>query len=178
MSYMFKSISAIFFVIVTLLISSDGFPAEPAKEGGSIQEGAIVIRSNSLQVDDGQKTVTFIGKVDAVKEGFHIECEKMTVYYMSQSDVPGTADGRIDKIIASGKVKITLKDGGVATSEEALYDQKEEKVVLTGRPLVKQGSDVIEGDRVILFMKEKRSVVEGSDERKVRAVLSPRREKK
>lgn len=178
MSYQWRTISAIFFLLAVLTISSDGFPTEPAKQGDTLQEGAIVIKSNSLEVDNGKKTITFIGKVDAIKEGFHIECEKMTVYYVNNSNVPETTEGKIDKIVATGKVKITLKEGGVATSEEALYDQKEEKVILTGRPLVKQGDDVIEGDRIILFMKERRSVVEGSDERKVRALLSPRREKK
>ena len=52
---------------------------------------------------------------------------------------------------------------------------KEEKIVLTGRPVVKQGDYYIEGAKITLFINEDRSVVEGSENIKVRAVMSPRK---
>ena len=103
----------------------------------------------------------------------------MFLYYAEQptkktSDNPGL---KMDKIVATGKVKISRAEGGEATAEQAVYYQSDERVVLTGKPIVKQGNDFVEGDKITLFLKENRSIVEGSSERKVRAILFPDRKK-
>jgi lipopolysaccharide export system protein LptA len=109
-----------------------------------------------------------------------IICEKLIVYYLDESanKESGKTDVRIDKIVATGKVKISRPDGTLAMSEKAVYYENDEKVVLTGRPVVKQGNDFVEGSRITLYLKEKRSIVEGSEKEKVRAVLHPRSEKR
>jgi len=56
-------------------------------------------------------------------------------------------------------------------AEKAVYYQDDEKAVLTGNPVVKQGDDFIEGSVITLFLKENRSVVEGSEVKKVRVIL-------
>jgi lipopolysaccharide export system protein LptA len=53
-----------------------------------------------------------------------------------------------------------------------------ENVVLTGNPVVKQENDFVEGDRITMFITENRTVVEGSADRKVRALIFPNREKR
>ncbi|MBW1722496.1 MAG: lipopolysaccharide transport periplasmic protein LptA [Deltaproteobacteria bacterium] len=151
---------------------------EKGKEGASGDGTTIVIKSDTLELDDGRKTVSFIGRVEAVKDNFRIECRKIIVTYLSGSDVSGMEKNKIDKIVATGNVKIVRKEGGIATAEKAVYYQGEEKIVLTGNPRIVRGEDSIEGERVILFLNDKRSIVEGSGEQKVRAVFSPRREKK
>jgi lipopolysaccharide export system protein LptA len=87
------------------------------------------------------------------------------------------ADVRIDRIVATGKVKISRPDGAFAMADKLVYYENGEKVVLTGKPVVKQGNDFVEGSRITLYLKEERSVVEGSEKEKVRAVLHPRSEK-
>jgi lipopolysaccharide export system protein LptA len=136
----------------------------------------MVIKSNSLEVNDVLRIVTFTGEVDARKDDFTILCKKMLVYY---ERVPGQKEGseggtKIDKIVASGEVKISRAGGGVATAEEAVYYQLDEKLVLTGHPIVKQGSDFVEGDRITIFLKENRSVVESAKNNKVKATIFPR----
>jgi lipopolysaccharide export system protein LptA len=142
--------------------------------------GAIVIKSQSLELDNKKRIVVFSGQVDAKREDMTINCEKMIVYYLDQSaeKESGKADVKIDKIVATGKVKISRPDGALAMSEKAVYYENEEKVVLTGRPVVKQGNDFVEGSRITLYLREERSIVEGSEKEKVRAVLHPRSEKR
>jgi lipopolysaccharide export system protein LptA len=142
--------------------------------------GAIVIKSQSLEVDNQKRIVVFSGQVDAKRDDMTINCEKMTVYYIDQSTEKksGRTDVRIDKIVASGNVKISRPDGALAMSEKAIYYENDEKVVLTGRPVVKQGNDFVEGSRITLYLREERSIVEGSEKEKVRAVLHPRSEKR
>jgi lipopolysaccharide export system protein LptA len=66
----------------------------------------------------------------------------------------------------------------LALAGKAVYSRNDEKVVLTGSPVVKQGDDFVEGSRITLFLRDQRSIVEGSENKKLRAVLSPRRGKR
>ena len=142
--------------------------------------GPIVIKSQSLELDNKKRIVVFSGQVDAKREDMTINCEKMIVYYIDRSSdkESGKTDMRLDKIVATGKVKISRPDGALATSEKAVYYENDEKVVLTGNPVVKQGNDFVQGSRITLYLKEERSIVEGSENEKVRAVLHPRSEKR
>jgi lipopolysaccharide export system protein LptA len=140
----------------------------------------ITIRSNTLEVDNKLKVVTFTGEVNARKEDFVLDCQKMLVYYenppgQEKEAEPGT---KISKIVAIGQVKIKRAQGGEATGDKAVYYQSEEKVVLTGRPVVRQGKDFVEGDRITMFLKESRSIVESSKDKKVKAVIFPKEGKK
>jgi lipopolysaccharide export system protein LptA len=145
----------------------------------SDEGGPIVIESQALEVDDTSKVVTFTGSVSAQRDEFVMECEKLLVFYKrapKENDVEsGTT---IDRIVATGGVTITRAEGGMATAGKAVYYQQDEKVVLTEAPMVKQGSDFVKGDRITLFLKENRSIVESSSENKVKAVIHPRQEQK
>jgi len=140
----------------------------------------MVIKSNKLEVDDNRKVVIFTGDVDAKREDFVINCKKLIVFYKSLpgSKEPGKEKTEVDKIVATGHVKINHSQGGAATAEKAVYYQRDEKVVLTENPVVKKGNDFVEGDRITIYLKENRSVVEGSGDRKVRAIIFPKQKKK
>jgi len=149
-------------------------------EEKSPEPGPIIIRSNTLEVDDKLKVVTFTGEVNAKKDDFVLDCQKMLVYYENSSGQEGSgeAETKISKIVATGKVRINRTQGGVATAEKAVYYQSEEKMVLTGNPVVRMGKDFVEGDRITMFLKEERSVVESSKDKKVRAVIFPKGKKR
>jgi lipopolysaccharide export system protein LptA len=143
-----------------------------AKDGG--QERPLVIKSNTLEIDNDKKVVTFTGNVDARKDDWIMNCNTMTLFYQGQSGGSDKENLRVDRIVAKGDVRISRPLGGEATAEEAVYYQAEEKVVLTGGPMVKQGEDFVEGSKITLLLKENRSIVEGSERNKVRAVIAPR----
>jgi len=160
------------------------FPSAPFSEilKKELKKGnteSMVIKSNTLEIDNKQKIVTFTGNVYAQRDSFTVNCKKMLLYYHDQNPgkKPGKENMKIKKIVATGKVRIIRQDGGVAMAERAVYFQEDEKVVLTGHPVIKQGNDFVEGSKITLFLKEKRSIVEGSARKKVRAVLSPRSKK-
>ena len=146
---------------------------------GKVGTGPIEISSNTLEVDNKQHIVTFAGDVHAKRGEFSINCQTLLLYYNSETGGKGSGNQEFnfDKIIATGKVKIDHSDGGLAMAEKAVYYQDEDKVVLTGNPAIKQANDFVEGSKITLFLKEKRSIVEGSDKKKIRAVLFPGSEK-
>ena len=168
--------------MVPLLFLASAFPSRAGSEEKKSKDtngSPIVIKADSLEMDDKQKIVIFKGNVDAKEQDFVINCDKMVLHYKDQANNQASDQGQfnIDKIVATGKVKIIRPDGGLATAEKALYYRGDEKVVLTGKPKVKQGDDFVQGSKITLYLKENRSVVEGSKSDKVRAVYFPRSEK-
>ncbi|RLB12221.1 MAG: lipopolysaccharide transport periplasmic protein LptA [Deltaproteobacteria bacterium] len=151
---------------------------------GSQKNPPIVIKSDRLEVDDELKLITFTGNVVATKQELKIKCKKMVIYYAPTGRHPGAHSStsnksRISKIVATGDVKIYRgKQGGIATSDKAIYYQEEDKLVLTGRPMVKQGRDFVEGERITIYLKENRSVVESSKSKPVKAIIFPKSKKK
>jgi lipopolysaccharide export system protein LptA len=149
------------------------------KRSETDKESPIIIKADSLEIDDQNQIVIFTGNVNAREKEFVIDCQKMVLYYKDQSAQPVSETGEvnIDRIIATGAVKITRPNGGLATAEKALYYRNDETLILTGKPKVKQGDDYVQGSKITLYLKENRSVVEGSKDDKVRAVYSPRNNK-
>jgi len=146
-------------------------------------EGApssMIIKSNTLEVDDKLKMVTFTGDVNAEKDNLTISCDRMVVHYKAPAGTKdsGTASTRIDKVVATGNVVIRRTEGGIATARKAVFFEDSDKVILTDHPRVKRGKDFVEGDRITIYLKENRSVVEGSRGKKVRAVIFPGKKKR
>ena len=148
-------------------------------ENENAEARPILIKSQRLEMNNMLKVVTFTGDVKANYDNFIIDCDKMIAYYVNMPDQQEKEKEtlNIDKIVAMGNVIINRAEGGVATAEEATYYQEDERIILTGNPTVKQGNDVVKGERITIFLKEDRSVVEGSEEQKVTVTISPRPKK-
>jgi lipopolysaccharide export system protein LptA len=178
-----RSVMRLFFLLPGLFLlwglSGTALSAGPLAKTQKKSPGPMVIKSKTLEADDKKKQVTFTGDVEAKRDDFTVFCQKLVVYYEKAAEQKGSeeASARIDKIVATGAVKIIRAEGGVATGEKGVYYQKGEKLVLTGKPVVKQGEDFVEGDVITLFLKEDRSVVESDKDKKVRAVIFPKQEK-
>ena len=151
----------------------------------------MIINSDSLVVDEAKKVITFTGRVSAKADELTIECDKMFVYYVSsksagkriastevQSETKDTTGSKITKIVAEGRVKITRRTGGEALARHAAYYEGQKKIVLTGDPVVKQGKDSVQGSKITIFLRENRSIVEGSQQKRVKAILYPKKANK
>jgi len=158
------------------LMAQPVFPETLGKKLGKGDNPTIVVKADSLEIDNKKKVATFAGNVDARRDDFTIYCQKIQLFYVDQESGGSSKKMkvRIEKIVASGNVKILRSGGGEATADKAVYYQDKEMAVLTGNPVVKQGNNSVEGSRITLYMKDNRSVIEGSENRKVKAVLAPR----
>jgi lipopolysaccharide export system protein LptA len=83
----------------------------------------------------------------------------------------GPDNSRVQNIVAVGNVRI---DQGArwAVGGHAVFDQGQRTLVLTENPVLHDGPNVVVGDRVVVFLDENRSIVEGGRKR-VKAVLYP-----
>jgi len=121
-------------------------PQKPARE-------PIVITSSRMEADKLGDRVTFTGNVMLKKEGMTISSDTMVVFY----DV-GSKD--IREIEAQGNV-VVRKEGRIALSNYASYYSREEKIVLTGDARIIESQNQLGGEKITLFMRDDRSIVEG-----------------
>jgi lipopolysaccharide export system protein LptA len=124
-----------------------------AQHGKATRGEPIVITSSRLEADKLGDKVTFSGNVILKKEGMTLSSDVMVIFYDA-----GSKD--IREIQAHGKV-VVRKEGRVALSNDASYFSREEKIVLTGEARIIENESQIGGERIILFMRDDRSIVEG-----------------
>jgi lipopolysaccharide export system protein LptA len=115
----------------------------------------IVVTSASMKADKLGERVTFSGEVTLKKETMTLNSDTVTVFYDS-----GTRG--IREIEALGNV-IVRKEGRIAFANKALYYSKEEKIVLTGDARIIENDNQLGGERITLFMRDDRSIVEGGN---------------
>jgi lipopolysaccharide export system protein LptA len=141
-----------------------------------------------LEADNKNKIATFSGSVVAKqeqpeKEPIFIYCDKMDVYYAEEggkksSSAQGargekknvTEQNRIEKIVATGQVKI-VQGKDVATGEIATYYNAEQRIVLSGNPKVWQGKNLVKGEEITVWVRENRSMVTSKGANRVQAVI-------
>lgn len=123
-------------------------------------EDFIDINANMMEMHDDKKLIFFTGDVVAKKQNINLYCDKLQVYYLEDDR---TKKRDVDYMIAEGKVKIIQLDK-VATGDIAKYFKKEDMIILEGKPaVVKEGdTNEIRGDRVVFYIKQNKSVVEGN----------------
>ncbi|MCF6179546.1 MAG: lipopolysaccharide transport periplasmic protein LptA [Geopsychrobacter sp.] len=145
-------------------------PVLAAEKETSAPSGPIEVTSDRMDADRQKGEVLFSGHVVAKRGTMTIYAARLTLYLVKE----GTEQA-IDRLVAEEDVR--LVDGErIATAKRLDYDQKTEKMLLTGNAEVHQGGNLVMGEEIELFLKEDRSVVKGGEGGRVRAVFKPAKE--
>lgn len=115
-------------------------------------KGPINIQSDTLSLDYKGKKVLFSGHVHAIQAGSQLTSDTLHVNY--EQNFKDVKD-----MTAEGNVRIA-QGTRWATSDHAVMNQKIQTVVMTGNPVVHDGTDVITGDRITVHLDTGKSVVE------------------
>jgi lipopolysaccharide export system protein LptA len=118
------------------------------------EKKSVIITSRTLTADNKNNTAVFEGSVIAKTEDLTIYSDKMTVFY-------DNVESTINKIEASGNVKVQRKERAIF-SDEAVYIDTEKKITFRGNPRAVEGENIITGTQIIFFLEDDRAVVEGS----------------
>jgi lipopolysaccharide export system protein LptA len=143
-------------------------PPAGTTSGGKLP---INIESDLMESMDKSGIVVFTGHVKATRGDLTIYSDKLEVFYEKRKQ-GGETKKTVKKIVATGHVRI-IQGERVGTGKQAIYDKPAEKITITGRAQVSEGLNRVSGERIIFFINEDRSVVKGSSETKVRAVVYP-----
>ena len=161
-----------FFFTLLFFITSVAVAADPEMNHDGSQP--VQITSQQLEADDRAGYFIFTGNVQAQQGDVFIYAQKMTVTYVNGEKLGDNtgAKRQIDKVVAEDDVRI-VQLNRVATGQRAVFHHREGRIVLTGAPRVVQGDNAVEGERIIVYLNDSRSVVEGGDNRRVKAVFIP-----
>ncbi len=172
-----KKNSVIVAIILALLLATfevtEGAEKKPlflGKKGGEMRgsDQPLRITSQQLEADNKQLVITFTGNVVAKQAEMTIYADIARVYYEKKEE-----GNEVREIVATGNVRIQEADR-LATCQKAVFDNAEQKIVLTGQPKVWQGKDMVSGEKIIILLEEDKSFAESGPDQKVEVVLFPK----
>ncbi|MDF7807291.1 LptA/OstA family protein [Pontiellaceae bacterium B12219] len=121
-------------------------------EGMSGQTNALTeVRADLAEYNEEEGWAELVGRVRIRDSRAAMNCEKIRIYLKE--------DNEIDWIEAVGEV-IIQSDDRKALADRATYHADEGKFVLEGDPKVKQGLNVMTGDRIVFWHENRRMVCE------------------
>ncbi len=116
----------------------------------------VDIHSEEMSVDFENHEIVFRGDVRVVQSDFSLTAGEVTAVFGESAD-------DIKRIIAADDVQIRKSDK-MAWGEKAVYDREGATILLTGKPVLKQGRNHIKGEAIQLSLEQDRMEVKGSVE--------------
>lgn len=145
-----------------------------AKKGGPIH-----IVSDRLDAFNEKKLAVFTGNVVATEGDKVIKSDQLFIYYKNVENKGGVKKagaeseaGDLERIEARGNVRIT-QGKKIVTGENAVYLNDDQKIIVTGNPVMKDGVNTIKGDKIIVLLDEDRGIVESAGGGRVSVTLYP-----
>ena len=126
----------------------------------------IQITSEKLDFDYKSRRTVFHGDVDAIQGDVRLQSDVLTVDYTQAGDKQ-----ELKAATAEGHVTIT-QGSKKATGNHAVFDQASRTMVLTGNAVLEEGSNQVNGDRIVVHPDESRMEVLGEN-RRVKVILFP-----
>ena len=166
------ALTALVFYAGTALAAGQSEAKAAAKQ---TEEEPIQITADQLISDNKEQYAEFIGNVKAIQADWVITSDKLRIYYvgdlLNSQEKNNTGEQSLKKIVATGHVKIR-SDQYSADAEMAEYDTIAKTIILTGEDAtVFKGKNSITGSKIILYQKDGRVKVEGSKDKRIKAVF-------
>ena len=167
--------AAIIGILAMILIS----PAPVFAQGTGVSleqsqsdpDAPLEVTSDALSVDRETGNAIFTGNVFAKQGSLTLSADKVEVLYDEEDGTIPQDDDGVREIIATGSV-IFVNGPDVAEGEYAVYNPREDSIVMTGNVLLTQGRTIISGDRLVADLETGQGNMEG----RVKTVLRPRGE--
>lgn len=127
-------------------------PARGA-DAGDLEDAAdlTVITSDKLTFDYQQHFAYFQDNVVVVDPEMKLLADRMTVTF--------SGSNKVTEIKAEGRVYIIQEDKQ-ARSDVAIYNVQQGVIVLTGKPQVTRGKDILTGDKITFWRDQNKMIVE------------------
>lgn len=127
--------------------------------------GPVHISADQLEFDYRKSILTYRGSVTVKQADLTLNSDVLRV------TLDPKATDQLREVVAEGKVQIA-KGERRASGGRAVFDQASRTIVLSDGAVLRDGPNEVAGERVVVYLDEERSVIEGGSER-VRAVLFP-----
>jgi lipopolysaccharide transport protein LptA len=147
--------------------------------GGDVRQ-PVDVRSEELDVDDGQKTAHFRGKVVAMQGETMLQAPYLMVKYEGKAaaglaSTPKAPDGqagaRVTFLWARNGVEITAGNDRRITGELVDFDVAADTALFQGKVVATQEKNVLKGDRLFVDRKAGKSRLEPADGGRIAATF-------
>jgi lipopolysaccharide export system protein LptA len=128
------------------------------------ERGPVHIDADTMEFDYKTMVLTYRGSVNVAQADMTLKSDVLTVTLNREGQRP-------KEVVAEGGVQI-VKGTRRASGGRAVFDDAARTVTLSDKARLQDGPNEVAGERVVVYLDEQRSVVEGGPER-VRAVLHP-----
>jgi lipopolysaccharide export system protein LptA len=129
----------------------------------------IEVTSQRLDFDYKNRRTLFHGEVEVTQGDIVLRSDRLKVEYEERGD-----QQQLREVLAEGNVTIT-QGSRRATGDRAVFDETNRTLVLTGRAMLEEGSNQLNGETIIVYPDESRMEVKGEHSR-VKLVIFPREE--
>jgi lipopolysaccharide export system protein LptA len=146
---------------------STAAPAAKPEAAPTGRNAPVTVDADQLENIQKEGLVVFTGNVVATQNNSTQWADRMEVYLDDKGD-------KIVRTISTGNVRIITRDCRSGTAKRAEYYDAEQRVVLIGNARVWRDDNVVTGERITIYLAEDRSVVEGGQQERVKAVFYPR----
>jgi len=136
----------------------------PSQDG---RNAPVTVDADQLENLQKEGLVVFTGNVVASQNSSTQYADRMEVYLDDKGN-------RIVRTVSTGNVRIITKDCRTGTARRAEYYDAEQRVVLIGNARVWRDDNVVTGERITIYLAEDRSLVEGGQQERVKAVFYPK----
>ena len=159
-------------LVAAALMAAATASAQPARSRDADDRNQpVTVDADKMERFGKESLVVFTGNVVARQNNSVQYADRMEIYLDEKGD-------RILRTVSTGTVKIVTRDCRTGTARRAEYYDVEQRVVLMGNARVWQEDNVVSGDTITIFLSQDRSVVQGGQQERVKAVFYPRDEKK
>jgi lipopolysaccharide export system protein LptA len=127
----------------------------------------VDITADKLDFDQKKHIAIYSGNVVVRQAEAMLEADTLKVIFASGKEQ------NLREIIATGKKVVVRMDDKKAQCRKMHYFAGDRKIVLTGKPTLDDGKNVISGEEITFFIDEERSVVKSGPQRRVRTTIFP-----
>ncbi len=165
-------------VLMSALWQPDHVSAQSKQKPRIERDQPIQIVSDRLDAYHEKRMVVFSGNAVATQGARTIRADRLTLYYREEKKPAGQpagdpeGTGNLERVEASGHVTITEGERMV-TGDEAVFDQDSQKITMTGGAVMREGANIVRGDRIVVFLNENRGMVESTENKRVTATIYP-----
>ncbi len=127
--------------------------AKPKAKPGSADEDQIHVSADALVSDRNANYAEFQGNVVTTQKGSTMFSDRLKIFYIQDPTKKKTAknpnsQGAIDKIVATGNVKIKMEDK-TAWADKAVYTKNDDSILLSGgNPRIFSGKNYLTGETI------------------------------
>lgn len=145
-------------------------PVDEVQRSESSETDPIEIHSDKLEGLKDENKATFIGNVKVSSSNYILHADRIIVKYSKE-------DKGIEYLEARDNVRLMdpSDEASYAKGDRAVYNKKDDIIVLTGHPLLIYKHSKIHGEKIIFDLKTKKSFVEGSADNQVKTIIFPER---